>query len=171
MCHGSITVMSLWVRWHLKSPASRLFAQPFVEEQIKETSKLCITRHQWPVDSPHKGPVTQKIFQFDDIIMSICRLPTYVITSKDLNFNQHIFLLSFTRQCRIPRNIICWGKLFGLHRSFFNFVSASTAVKTLIILQKLSSESSRALNRLRLCSQGNGLKLCKELSCNLHAIL
>ena len=99
--------MSLWVQWRLKSPASRLFAQPFVEEQIKETSKLCITRHQWLVDSPLKGPVTQKIFPFDDIIMSICILPTYVIISKDLNFNQHIFLLSFTRQCRIPRNIIC----------------------------------------------------------------
>ena len=26
--------------------------------------------HQWPVNSPHKGPVTQKMFPFDDIIMS-----------------------------------------------------------------------------------------------------
>ena len=25
--------------------------------------------HRWPVDSPHKGPVTQKMFPFDDIIM------------------------------------------------------------------------------------------------------
>ena len=27
--------------------------------------------HQWPVDSPHKGPVTRKMFPFDDIIMLI----------------------------------------------------------------------------------------------------
>ena len=25
--------------------------------------------HRWPVNSPHKGPVTRKIFPFDDIIM------------------------------------------------------------------------------------------------------
>ena len=25
--------------------------------------------HRWPVDSPHKGPVTWKIFPFDDVIM------------------------------------------------------------------------------------------------------
>ena len=25
--------------------------------------------HRWPVDSPHKGPVTRKIFPFDDVIM------------------------------------------------------------------------------------------------------
>ena len=26
--------------------------------------------HRWPVNSPHKGPVTLKIFPFDDVIMS-----------------------------------------------------------------------------------------------------
>ena len=25
--------------------------------------------HRWPVNSPHKGPVTRKMFQFDDVIM------------------------------------------------------------------------------------------------------
>ena len=25
--------------------------------------------HRWPVDSPHKGPVTRKMFPFDDVIM------------------------------------------------------------------------------------------------------
>ena len=25
--------------------------------------------HRWPVKSPHKGPVTQKMFPFDDVIM------------------------------------------------------------------------------------------------------
>ena len=27
--------------------------------------------HYWPVNSPHKGPVTRKMFPFDDIIMEI----------------------------------------------------------------------------------------------------
>ena len=26
--------------------------------------------HRWPVDSPHKGPVTRKMFPFDDVIMN-----------------------------------------------------------------------------------------------------
>ena len=26
--------------------------------------------HRWPVNSPHKGPVTRKMFSFDDVIMS-----------------------------------------------------------------------------------------------------
>ena len=25
--------------------------------------------HRWPVNSPHKWPVTQKMFPFDDVIM------------------------------------------------------------------------------------------------------
>ena len=34
-----ITLTSYWPRWHLKSPASRLFTQPFIETQIKENIK------------------------------------------------------------------------------------------------------------------------------------
>ena len=41
----------------LKSPAFRLFTQPFVQAQIKENIKtlLAFVRgiHRWPVDSPH----------------------------------------------------------------------------------------------------------------------
>ena len=27
--------------------------------------------HRWPMDSPHKGPVTRKVFPFDDVIMRV----------------------------------------------------------------------------------------------------
>ena len=27
--------------------------------------------HRWPVNSPHKGPVTRKMFPFDDVIMTV----------------------------------------------------------------------------------------------------
>ena len=30
--------------------------------------------HRWPVNSPHKGPVTQKMFSFDDIITNFYSL-------------------------------------------------------------------------------------------------
>ena len=40
----------------------------------KKTSKFRVTGfvrgiHRWPMDSPHKRPVTRKIFPFDDVIM------------------------------------------------------------------------------------------------------
>ena len=44
------------------------------QEQLKELSKLRVTGlvrgiHRWPVDSPHKGPVTRKKFPLDDGII------------------------------------------------------------------------------------------------------
>ena len=32
--------------------------------------------HRWPVDLPHKGPVTRKMFPFDDVIMWIVMVTT-----------------------------------------------------------------------------------------------
>ena len=66
--HSSIKkhYCALWARWRLKSPASRLFTQPFVQAQIKENIKaprhwpLCGGIHRWPVNSPHKRPITRK---------------------------------------------------------------------------------------------------------------
>ena len=55
----------------LKSPASRLFIQSFIQAKIKETASLAFVWgiHRWPVNSPHKWPVTRKMFPFDDVIM------------------------------------------------------------------------------------------------------
>ena len=59
---------------HDGTPASRLFTEPFIQTQIKETSKLrvtgfCVGNSPGPVNSPYKRPVTQKMFPFDDVIM------------------------------------------------------------------------------------------------------
>ena len=69
-----ITATSQWARWRLKSPDSRLFTEPFIQAQIKKThqssASLAFGRgiHQWPVNSPHKGPVARKMFRFDDVL-------------------------------------------------------------------------------------------------------
>ena len=46
----------------------------FIQTQIKETSKLrvtglCVGNSPGPLNSPHKGPVTRKMFPFDDVIV------------------------------------------------------------------------------------------------------
>ena len=60
------TVCSGTDQWKHKSSASPAFVRGI---------------HRWPVNSPHKGPVTRKIFPFDDVIMNQCWLTTFV-TSK-----------------------------------------------------------------------------------------
>ena len=62
-----IIMTSSWARWRLKSPAPRLFTQPFVQARIKEntsSASLAFVRgiHRWPVNSPHKGSLTRKCF-------------------------------------------------------------------------------------------------------------
>ena len=64
---------SNWVRCRLKPPASRLFTQAFFRRRPEKTSKLRVTGpcgiHRWPVNSPHKGSVTRKMFPLGDVIM------------------------------------------------------------------------------------------------------
>ena len=47
-----ITMTSEWARWRLKSPASRLFSQPFIQAQIIENIKA--PRH-WPLCGEFTG--------------------------------------------------------------------------------------------------------------------
>ena len=70
---AAIIVTSWWARWRLKSPASRLFTQPFIQaENAWNIASLVIVWgiHRLPVNSPHKEPVTRKMFPFDDAIMA-----------------------------------------------------------------------------------------------------
>ena len=75
----NITKTSKWARWRLKSPAPRLLTQPFIQgaDQRKHQSSASLTFvwgiHRWPVNSPHRGPVTRKMFPCDDVVM---KLPT-----------------------------------------------------------------------------------------------
>ena len=45
-----------------------------VQRKLKSSASLAFVRgiHRWPVDSPHKGPVTRKMFAFDEVIMRCC---------------------------------------------------------------------------------------------------
>ena len=43
------------------------------QRKHQSSSSLAFVRgiHRWPVDSPHKWPVTRKMFPFDDVIMNV----------------------------------------------------------------------------------------------------
>ena len=42
------------------------------QRKHQSSASLAFVRgiHRWPVNSPHKGPVTRKVFPFDDVIMN-----------------------------------------------------------------------------------------------------
>ena len=42
------------------------------QRKHESSASLAFVRgiHRWPVNSPHKGPVTRKMFSFDDVIMT-----------------------------------------------------------------------------------------------------
>ena len=37
--------------------------------------------HRWPANSPHKGPVTPKMFPFDDVIMHLQAWSSFVMNT------------------------------------------------------------------------------------------
>ena len=66
--------------------------------------------HRWPVNSPHKGPVTRKMFPFHDVIMGAIDLDIPILTygmdcmPPQLDFFWHIAKytpISFVKQKRL----------------------------------------------------------------------
>ena len=57
---------------------NRLFRRRWKKTSKLRVTGLCVGNSQGPVNSPHKGPVTRKMFPFDDVIMWY-RCPTPVL--------------------------------------------------------------------------------------------
>ena len=68
--------------------------------------------HRWPVDSPHKGPVTQKMFPFDGFLM------WYLYDCQVLNYFTHTGQSYFasTVKLYIPSIHRCMGKMGSVGR-------------------------------------------------------
>ena len=80
----SFTMKSWWGRWRLTS-LTIVYSTVLIQAQKKKTIKAprhwplwgefagdrWIPRgiHRWPMNSPHKGPATRKMFPFDHVIM------------------------------------------------------------------------------------------------------
>ena len=71
----------------------------------KKTSKFCVTGlvrgiHREPVNSPHKGPVTRKMFPFDDVIMrkiiQICSMKISILFSPECVKPKTVFTVCIT---------------------------------------------------------------------------
>ena len=51
------------------------------QRRHQSSASLAVVRgiHRWPVNSPHKGPVTRKMIPYDDVIMFTNSIYLYVI--------------------------------------------------------------------------------------------
>ena len=80
--HYSDVIMA---RWRLKSPASRFFYSTAYsgadQRNIRAPRHWPLCGDRWPVNSPHKWPVTRKMFPFDDVIIFPCEQNTWHIES------------------------------------------------------------------------------------------
>ena len=73
---------------------NRLFRRRSKKTSKLRVTGLCAGNSPGPLTSPHKGPVTRKMFPFDDVIMS--RLDVYP---------QTIYLMPFAHVIRTLRNL------------------------------------------------------------------
>ena len=67
------------------------------QRKHQSSASLAVVRgiHRWPMNSPHKGPVTRKMFPFDDVIMLNKWWPTLLM---------HVF---FSRTRGVSRAHFC----------------------------------------------------------------
>ena len=115
---------SLWVGWRLKSPASRLFTQPFIRAQIKKhqsPASLAFVRgiHRRRGNSPHKWPVTRKLFPFDDAIMYSIKTEFWRNTS--ITCISNVKRLRITKFVRISLQDMCINLVVISHYAALNW--------------------------------------------------
>ena len=90
------------------------------QRKHQSSASLAFVRgiHRWPVNTPHKGPVTRKMFPFDDVIMVLVyspgplftnKTPLYMIGITIINLRWSSDRLRFIMGIRIPirRGLLC----------------------------------------------------------------
>ena len=72
------------------------------QKRLESSASLAFMRgiHRWPVNSPHKGPVTRKMFPFDDVIMESDFIDKHPVDTFTISFVCRLCPIAFKR-CRI----------------------------------------------------------------------
>ena len=69
---------------------NRLFRRRSKKTSKLRVTGLCVGNSPGPVNSPHKGPVTRKMFPFDDVIMRI--IPLFF---SDISFTENVLQIEW----------------------------------------------------------------------------
>ena len=93
---------------------NRLFRRRSKKTSKLRVTGLCVGNSPGPVNSPHKRPVTRKMFPFDDVIMTFWNYRRTMCWC----LNQMALILQTT----LP-NAFCWKKIF-LFSFKFHWISS-----------------------------------------------
>ena len=70
--------------------------------------------HRWPVNSPHKGPVTRTMFPFDDVIMIMRPSASLIVTYSVCTQVQGQIIISRGGICHIKVESCTWWQVFEI---------------------------------------------------------
>ena len=116
--------------------------------------------HQWPVHSPHKGPVTRKMFPFNDVIMKCTNisavnsfLAQFLVTEHTLcQFTTH--WTPFRKDRHVQYNILAPGQT--KMRTPINEIWCNNRMENTFIEQMITSKFK--CNKI-LCEQDNTIAM------------
>ena len=88
---------------------TRLFRRRSKKTSKLRVTDLCRGNSPWPVNFPHKGPVTRKMFPFDDAIMDVLDLAilTFRVTVVDVISYRGVCHWSWRRLNQEPGDSLC----------------------------------------------------------------
>ena len=122
------------------------------KRKYQSSASLAFVRgiHRWPVNSPHKWPVTREMFPFDDVIMLILLgQVVYIIDFCVTKLTDDILLNLRTRNCHY------WGFKIGM------LLSNATSI-SIIIQYHLRIHTNRASSRNNIFPWLNKLELSRS---------
>ena len=117
--------------------------------------------HRWPVNFPHKGPVTRKMFQFDDVIMilwvtrldsktfaSLCndRQERYALTTP----NTHTLFAKYLPELSLTFIVIIHDEIYFYDGSI-NFFVWTEDGRVALIIESVKTTSMENENTWVLC--------------------
>ena len=126
------------------------FLKRLFRRRSKKISKLLVTGvceaiNRWPVDSRHRGPVTGKIFTFDDVITCVMRqnttqhhdvpLTVYHITTVKMPLSLHPLISVFTYK----EGFDCWYEAYVFKHCAWQSNEVSTYSICLKLFKLVSS--------------------------------
>ena len=161
-----ITMTSKWARWRLKSTGlTTVYASVYSgtdQRKHQSSTSLAFVRriHRWPVNSPHKGPVTRKMFLFDDVIMYSALLISRSIfapknsekTPSELWGESCVFIVSTKFQISsilIVFNIVLYAT--AIHREFI-IQSSAVITRSNIVRYLINNYRNWGRISIRCCS-------------------
>ena len=95
---------------------NRLFRRRSKKTSKLRVTGLCVGNSPGPVNSPHKGPVTRKMFPFDDVIM-FCQENSI----RSHRFHCEYTLYQLTFQC----HVMLFDCLIYFHSEFISCITSS----------------------------------------------